>query len=187
MGALYAALMHGEVVDKTGREIASALTHFDLHDIARTCRAYDVERYYVVTPLETMRYLARRMVSYWNEGLGNHSIPNRAEALAVVEVATCLDEVVEAVTNKHGQAPLLVATSARPRKGGMDYADLARWICEEDRPALVLFGTAYGLADRVMERVDATLPPIRAGGWNHLSVRSAVAITLDRLVGEGRR
>ncbi len=28
------------------------------------------------------------------------------------------------------------------------------------------------------------LPPIRAGWWNHLSVRSAVAITLDRLVGE---
>jgi hypothetical protein len=186
MGALYVALLHGDVVDKTGRAIASSLTHFDLHDIARTCRAYEVERYYVVTPLESMRYLAERMIAYWREGLGNHSIPNRADALAVVEIALTWNEAAAQVEEREGAGPLLVATSARAREKRMEYNELARFIRKGERPVLLLFGTAYGLSNRVIEACEATLPPIRAGGWNHLSVRSAVAITLDRLTGEGK-
>jgi tRNA (guanine37-N1)-methyltransferase len=49
-----------------------------------------------------------------------------------------------------------------------------------------VFGTGWGLAEEVFARSDAILAPIRgsaADGYNHLSVRSAVAIVLDRLFG----
>ena len=184
MGALYVALMHGQVVDKTGREIASALTHFDVHDIARTCRTYGVERYYVVTPLETMRYLAQRMVSYWNAGLGAKTVPNRQDALQIVQVATDLDEVLEDIRKRSGRLPRTVATSARDLGATVSYEDLGAAIRGEERPVLAIFGTAYGLSASVAEACDDVAPPIRKGRWNHLSVRSAVAITLERLVGE---
>lgn len=184
MASFYVALMHGEVVDKTGKEISSSLTHFDVHDIARTCRSYGVARYFVVTPLETMRYLAQRMVSYWKSGLGAHTIPNRQDALDVVEVAIDLAEVVEKISEREGTAPRMVFTSARAGNATVSYEELGEAIREGARPVLVLFGTAYGLSDSVTSRCEDRLPPIRDGEWNHLSVRSAVAITLDRLIGE---
>jgi hypothetical protein len=184
MGALYVALMHGQVVNKTGEEIASALTHFDVHDIARTCRTYGVARYYVVTPLETMRYLAQRMVSYWNAGLGAKTVPNRKDALEIVQVATDLAEVLEDIEKKDGALPRTVVTSARDLGTTVTYEELRTAIKAEERPVLVIFGTAYGLSPSVTEACENILPPIRKGSWNHLSVRSAVAITLERLVGE---
>jgi tRNA (guanine37-N1)-methyltransferase len=56
---------------------------------------------------------------------------------------------------------------------------------ESARPWLILFGTGHGLAAEVLERADVALPPIRPGVYNHLSVRAAAAITLDRLFGDG--
>jgi hypothetical protein len=45
-----------------------------------------------------------------------------------------------------------------------------------------VFGTGWGLAPDITTRADAVLAPIRgAGPYNHLSVRAACAIALDRL------
>lgn len=184
MGALYVALMHGQVVNKTGREVTSALTHFDVHDVARTCRTYGVARYYVVTPLETMRYLAQRMVSYWNAGLGAKTVPNRRDALEIVQVATDLGEVLGDIRAREDAEARTVVTSARDLGITVTYEELSAAIRKESRPVLVLFGTAYGLSPTVTEACENILPPLRGGRWNHLSVRSAVAIVLDRLVGE---
>jgi len=47
---------------------------------------------------------------------------------------------------------------------------------------MVLFGTAWGIADELLERADCVLAPILGvSHYNHLSVRGAAAITLDRL------
>jgi hypothetical protein len=47
---------------------------------------------------------------------------------------------------------------------------------------LLLLGTGWGLAAEVLDRVDDVLEPIAgAGPYNHLSVRAAAAIMLDRL------
>jgi hypothetical protein len=49
---------------------------------------------------------------------------------------------------------------------------------------VLLFGTAWGLADEILEAADHRLAPINGkGAYNHLAVRSAVAIILDRLLG----
>lgn len=184
MGDLYVALLHHHVVDKCGDEVASSITHFDVHDIARSCRAYGVRQYFVVTPLESMRYLAERMLSYWRSGLGNHSIPNRAEALSVVDLAVSYEIVMEELCNRHGLRPKVVATSAKQQKNQVEYPVLSERLRSQPEPVLLAFGTAYGLSNQFVDSCDYTLPPIRSGYWNHFSVRSAVAITLDRLVGE---
>ena len=51
-------------------------------------------------------------------------------------------------------------------------------------PLLILLGTGWGLADGSLPVVSRVLAPIEgASDWNHLSVRSAGAIILDRLFG----
>jgi hypothetical protein len=53
---------------------------------------------------------------------------------------------------------------------------------------LVVFGTGWGLAREVVDAADAVLAPIRGteSSYNHLSVRAACAIALDRLLGASR-
>jgi hypothetical protein len=49
-------------------------------------------------------------------------------------------------------------------------------------PNLLVLGTGYGLADEMLERCDLLLEPIQGDDeYNHLSVRAAAAIILDRL------
>ena len=48
----------------------------------------------------------------------------------------------------------------------------------------MLFGTGWGLTQEVKDSSDYVLAPIEGKGYNHLSVRSAVAIILDRLLGD---
>jgi hypothetical protein len=62
--------------------------------------------------------------------------------------------------------------------------ELVAELATTDAPVLLLFGTGWGLADSMIPEVSRVLTPIRgAPPWNHLSVRSAVAIVLDRLFG----
>jgi len=52
------------------------------------------------------------------------------------------------------------------------------------QPWLLLFGTAWGLASSVTGESDHVLEPVTGpGNYNHLSVRSAAAVILDRLLG----
>jgi hypothetical protein len=47
---------------------------------------------------------------------------------------------------------------------------------------MLVLGTGWGLTPEVLARVDDILEPISGSGdYNHLSVRSAAAIMLDRL------
>ena len=53
------------------------------------------------------------------------------------------------------------------------------------RPYLLVFGTAWGLSEDFIAKADLILKPIKGNtGYNHLSVRSAAAIILDRLMGD---
>ncbi len=50
-------------------------------------------------------------------------------------------------------------------------------------PLMLVFGTGSGLAPEIFERGWPVLEPIRGGGdYNHLSVRAAAAIIIDRLL-----
>jgi tRNA (guanine37-N1)-methyltransferase len=74
-----------------------------------------------------------------------------------------------------------VATSARA--GDMPVSRARAWL--EDRPVLLVMGTGYGLAPKVIEQADGLLRGIRfLDSYNHLSVRSATSILVDRLLGD---
>ncbi|MBW1897630.1 MAG: RNA methyltransferase, partial [Deltaproteobacteria bacterium] len=60
-----------------------------------------------------------------------------------------------------------------------------RKMLESGTPHVLLFGTAWGLSDDFLEKADFILDPIMGDAdYNHLSVRSAVSIILDRLKGD---
>ena len=177
-------LLHHPVTNKTGETIGSAVTNLDLHDIARVARTYGVGNYYVTTPYEDQHELINDIIAHWLEGHGATYNPSRKEALALVKTAYSLDEVIDEIKTRTKTLPLLVTTSARKRNNEVQYKELRMHLRDNVSPVLLLFGTAHGLADEIMERADATLPPICGNStYNHLSVRSAVSIILDRLLG----
>jgi hypothetical protein len=188
VGDLYLALVHGPVTNKRGEPITTAVTGLNVHDIARTAATYGVRGYYLVTPLVPQQRLVERIVAHWRTGPGAAYNPTRKTALDLVHVTATLDDAVADVTARAGAPPRLVATSARPRPDveAVAYAGLRRALAADPRPVLLVFGTGWGLTAEAMARVDALLPPVMGpGDFNHLPVRAAVAVVLDRLLGTG--
>ncbi|XOF34948.1 MAG: RNA methyltransferase [Candidatus Electrothrix sp. YB6] len=176
-------LIHYPVVNRNGEVIGSAVTNLDLHDIARAGKTFGVGTYWVVTPYEQQQELTAEIVGHWTEGYGGRANSDRAEALSIIQIRQDLQQVITEMTRQHGRRPLLVATSAGQQQNEISYTEL-RHTLQEKNPVLLLLGTAWGLAPEIMEQVDAVLPPIKgAGAFNHLSVRSAASILLDRLFG----
>jgi hypothetical protein len=183
MTALNIALIHHPVMNKRGEVIGSAVTNLDIHDIARTAKTYGVSHYFITTPYKDQQHLVRELLAHWLTGHGATYNPARKEALSIVQLADSLEEVVSNLTEQYGVRPLIVATSALLRDNTVSYADLGRRITKGE-PVLLLFGTAHGLAPEILQLTDVTLPPIRGGTeYNHLSVRSATSIIIDRLLG----
>ena len=78
-----------------------------------------------------------------------------------------------------------VATSAGGAAGQVGYAELRRIMEERGGNYLLLLGTGWGLTDELLDNADYRLRPVYgAGSYNHLSVRSAASVILDRLMGE---
>ncbi len=181
---VYIGLVHYPIYNKNGEIIATAITNFDIHDIARTARTYDIARYFVIHPHDSQAELARDILAYWREGYGGEYNPDRKEALSVLAVVPDIAAAVAAITAETGQAPFAVATDARRYANTVTYADLRSRLKSDDRPCLVLFGTGWGIEKNMMASFDHILEPIWGrGDYNHLPVRAAVAIILDRLLG----
>lgn len=177
------ALVHYPVRDKNGATIASAVTNLDVHDIARVCRTYGVDGYYVVTPLADQKILVKRILGHWTDGAGGTYNPDRRRALERVRVCSDIATMVGEIAARHGRRPLTVATSARRQAGCVSHRRL-RGMLADTGPLILVFGTAWGLADECLETADLILEPLAADrDYNHLSVRSAAAIILDRLLG----
>ena len=54
MANLYLGLVHYPIYNKNMQVIATAVTNFDIHDISRTARTYDVKKYFLIHPLEVL-------------------------------------------------------------------------------------------------------------------------------------
>lgn len=182
---LWLALVHWPVLDKWGKTAAVSLTNLDVHDISRVSRTYGLAGLWLVTPLEDQRKLAATVLGHWTAGPGAASNPDRAEALSLARVAESIQAAVAGIAAQTGQPPVVVATSARlPRRGAtLAMGQVRQWL--RDRPVLLLLGTGHGLAKAALAEAAGVLPPIRfLAGYNHLPVRAAAAITLDRLLGD---
>ena len=181
-------LVHHPVLDRAGDVVTTAMTNLDLHDMSRSCRSYGVHRMFVVHPIDAQRRLAERIRTHWVEGSGRRRIPDRGVALEVVEVVEDLASVYGALAASRSDIEVWTTAAAARHGDTLSYPDArARLQSDEQKPVLLLFGTGWGLSGDVIRDADVRLAPIAgaaADAYNHLSVRAACAISLDRLLGE---
>ncbi len=181
--ALYLALVHYPVLNRKGEVIASAITNLDLHDLARSCCTYDVPVCYIVTPLKDQQLLSGSLLSHWRDGIAKELHPERGEALRRLKVVDDVAAAVEDIRSLTGRKPVLWATTARKTASSLSHREARRLLAEGPDPRLMLLGTGWGLAPAALQQVDAVLEPIVGiNGYNHLSVRCAAAILMDRLL-----
>ena len=184
-GGAYVMEVHYPVLDKRGEKSSTAITGMDLHDIARACRTYGIKKYLLVTPIAQQREMAKRIAGHWTSGWGADYNPDRREAFSTLKIFASVQKAIAWAEEKEKKPVFKIATTAKRHAGAQHWLTLKREILRRDHSPLFIFGTGWGLHDEVMETADAVMTPICGGkdGWNHLSVRSAVSITLDRFFG----
>lgn len=181
---LYIGLVHYPVYNKNRDIVTSAITNFDLHDLSRLARTFGVKRFFVITPLEDQQEFAGRILRHWTSGYGARYNRFRKEAMDLVSISPSLDRGVEEITAVEGERPLLIATDASRKTQKILAYSRAIEILGTERVVFLLFGTAWGLHEEIILKADFLLEPIgREGNYNHLSVRTAAGIILDRLAG----
>ena len=179
---LHLALIHSPVMNKMGKEGVTSLTNLDIHDIARVCETFGLGGYSICTPLKDQQALAERLIAHWTTGAGAQGNPDRAAALSGIRVCSNLEDAVSSVKIKTGTRPRIIATSARG-PGDTTFARVRRLLDSEQ--VLIVLGTGYGLSPGVLSMAEATLRPLRyLSSFNHLSVRSAASILVDRIIGD---
>jgi hypothetical protein len=182
MRTLSVALVHHPVVDASGAVVTSTLTTMDVHDLSRSARTYGCEALYIVHPIPAQQELARRIIDHWTHGSSAQRIPDRKDALAIVKVVATIEEARAGC----GPDTEIWSTAARELGRPLTFADGKRRLAGDGPPVLLMFGTSWGLASTAIDQSTALLEPIHgAGDWNHLSVRAACAIALDRLCHRG--
>ncbi len=181
---VYLGLLHHPIYNKNNEVIATAVTNFDVHDIARTSRTYCLKRYFIIHPLESQAALVREMLDYWRDGFGGEYNPDRRDAFSIIELVSDIAAAAAAIERLEGNAPIIVTTDARKYENTVTYLRLCELLDTGSRPCLLLFGTGWGIEKEVMASFDYILEPIYGrGDYNHLPVRAAVAVILDRLLG----
>jgi len=179
------ALVHHPVYNKHREVVTTAVTNLDIHDIARAARTYGLTRYYLVTPSAEQQAMVKRIVGHWQHGWGADYNPDRREALSIIRLVTSLEEAQHDFQQDCATPVTRVVTGARQRADATSFSKLRERLQQPDAPHLLTLGTGWGLTDELFEQATMVLEPIQgAGSYNHLSVRSATAIMLDRLLGE---
>ncbi len=179
----YIALVHYPVYNNRLTIITTAFTNLDVHDISRAGTTYGIEKFYLVQPNGEQQKLAERVIRHWTEGEGTAVNKSRSQALEFVEIKDSLGDAINDIERIEGRRPKIVVTDARPRGNMIGYGELRDMMFSDKQdPFLLIFGTGWGLAEEIMETADYTLKPVSGyTDYNHLSVRSAAAIILDRL------
>jgi len=179
------ALIHYPVWNKNQEVVATAVTNLDIHDIARSARTYGVARYYIVTPVVEQQKLVEKIRTHWLEGWGATYNPKRKAALELLQTESSLDAALADLELRTGRKAKIVVTGAAGRANSISFAGMRELMeAQPEQHYLLLLGTGWGLTEEIFERGDYVLEPISGGGdYNHLSVRSAAAIMLDRLFG----
>lgn len=176
---LTVALLHHPVIDRLGHEITSTVDHFDVMDASRLALTYPVWRFYVVNHVPAQRALTERLIEHGNTAASRDEARGR---FSKTMWAPDLDTVIAEHEDELGTTPTVVATSARASGRDIGFGALRERMAGGE-PVVLLIGKAWGLAPRVLDEAALRLTPIDGGtGYNHLSVRSAMAILLDRLL-----
>ena len=180
----YLGLLHHPILGRKGEIITTSVTNLDIHDIARTCRTFGFKKYFIITPVEKQHALIQTILDHWNTDLESSYNPDRTSALSFIEIAHSYEDAQRRIEELEGTKPYNVVTGANFKEYHGKEPELARALSVDRRPMFLLFGTGWGLHASVTDTADFKLEPIFGSaedGYNHLSVRSAVAIYCDRL------
>lgn len=182
---LYVALLHYPVYNKKHQVITTSITNLDLHDIARAACTYGLDGYFVVQPIPEQRELIQQLLDHWQSGFGARYNPDRTQALALLQISPTLKDVCDRIQATTGQVPRTIVSGANLKQQITAPKVLRRIMEQEGGSYLLVLGTGWGLADELIQQADFRLQPVYGRfGYNHLSVRSAASILLDRLLGE---
>ncbi len=185
MNNLYLGLVHFPVTNRDGELITSSITNLDIHDIARSCITFGVKQYFVIHPIERQKEIFEKIMQFWKSDIAKFYNKDRVEALTLIQFIKSIDETIKLIKYQDGIDPIIITTTAALIDRQISFQDLKTIKMNEDRPILLLFGTGNGLSPEVHQMADYILKPIYGPTtYNHLSVRSAVAIVLDRLTSE---
>ncbi len=188
MGRFSMALVHHPVLHKDGSVISSAITNTDLHDITRTATTYAVDAFYIVTPVESQRLLAERLIHHWTRGDGARKNADRQRAFGIMHVTATLQDALAAEGAHCAAGVDAWASSAQLLDGAISLAQ-GREHLLGPRGGMLVLGTAHGLAPAAIALCAVRLAPLpgvpQANGetYNHLSVRAAAAILVHELRG----
>lgn len=181
---VYLALIHFPVYNKNEEIISTSVTNLDIHDIARLARTYGLRQYFIVHPALKQQQLVQSVLDFWRLGYGASYNPDRSQALDLITIADSLLDVTKRIEAAEGVRPIIVSTGAKSSASSVSYPALRHQIANSRRPFLLLFGTGWGLPASIMAESTFIVEPIYGvSDFNHLAVRSAAAIILDRLLG----
>jgi hypothetical protein len=183
---LYLGLVHHPIKNKLGELVTTSVTNLDIHDISRSCRTFGVKNYFLITPFLAQQELVKSILGHWEQDHANAFNPDRQDALAIARCVDSIEVAIEQITKIEGQRPLIAVTGANFDSFDGDVSHLTKKLENGNMPCFLLFGTGWGLHPIALELADYKLSPIlstNSDGYNHLSVRSAVAIYLDRFFG----
>lgn len=181
---VYVMLMHSGVVDKNGEQAVTSITGMDVHDISRACRTFGAKKFLIVTPMEAQRNIIKDIASHWKEGGGAVHNPDRRDAMELVKTFASLNTALSWIEKREREKPFLIATSAKENASARNWLTLKTEMLKLSRPIVLVFGTGGGLSSDLISRCDALASPIRGTDeYDHLSVRSAASIFLDRFFG----
>ncbi len=179
---VYISVVHYPAVNRDGRWIVTSFTTLDFHDIARPARTYELGGYYIVQPLEAQQFIISEQIKYWTEGFGSGFNPRRSDAGRLVRLVSSITEMIEKIKEETGKEPILISTSAKKYPQTVSYKEMRKIMEDKDKVFLILMGTGWGMPEELVKSCDYVLEPILGPGkYNHLSVRNASAIILDRL------
>ncbi|PID29744.1 MAG: hypothetical protein CSB55_01240 [Candidatus Cloacimonadota bacterium] len=183
MSDVYVGLVHHPVLNKFMETVTASITNLDIHDIARSCATFGVKNFFIINRLQSQKDLFQKVYDFWNTDLASGYNPDRAEAFKTLRYAFTVDDALNRIKNEDKTSPVVVATTAAERNDQVDELEIKKIIKESDNPVFLLFGTGNGLTQEILDNSDFNLKPIKSStSYNHLSVRSAVAIYLDRLL-----
>lgn len=183
---IFVALVHYPVYNKNKEIVATSVTNFDIHDISRSAKTYDLRNYYIITPVDSQIILTNKIIGFWQEGFGKEYNKDRNDAFTRTLVKKSIEETIKDIEDKTNKKVKIITTSAKTFENSISFKDLSNILYTDKESAyLILFGTGWGLTKEIMDMSTYILEPIRPNSeYNHLSVRSAASIIFDRLFGD---
>jgi len=94
-----------------------------------------------------------------------------------------LPDVLSDIAQESVCVPRTIVTGASFEGDLLKFTELREMLQNSNLSYVLIFGTGSGIVAEVVSMANYRLEPIRGqGNYNHLAVRSAVAIVLDRVM-----